>query len=210
MSVLFAEGGGAFGVPVEYAAGSGAQSLTAVDLDANGSQDVVVTNFQSDDIYVFINDGTGVFRAPVIYAACMTPVSVTAADLDGDGKPELAVANAGTLEGKQHNVAVFHNRGDGRLSPPSRYVLRSAPSSVAIADLNADGKPDLAVAGGNNGNVSLLLNRGDGTFAPAVEYAAGFAPHSITAADLDGDNIADLAVANYGDDVSVLLNSCLP
>ncbi|MEP7126450.1 MAG: VCBS repeat-containing protein, partial [Byssovorax sp.] len=91
----------------------------------------------------------------------------------------------------------------GLPGPPSSSV-GSQPNSVAAADLNGDGKTDLAVA--NTTNVSVLLNQGNGTFA-AINYAAGSNPTSVVAADLNGDGKADLAIANKGSgNVSVLLN----
>ena len=47
------------------------------------------------------------------------------------------------------------------------------PQSVAIGDLNGDGKPDLAVAIYNSNVVSVLLGNGDGTFAPRTDFATG-------------------------------------
>jgi hypothetical protein len=86
-----------------------------------------------------------------------------------------------------------------------------APHSVAAADLNGDGKPDLAVANRDADNVSVLLNNGDGTFAPGPGFPAGDDPYSVAAADLNGDGKPDLAVANAGaSTVSVLLNICPP
>lgn len=43
-----------------------------------------------------------------------------------------------------------------------------SPISVAIADLNGDGKPDLVVV--NSGGVSVLLGTGRGPFAAPVSY----------------------------------------
>ena len=83
--------------------------------------------------------------------------------------------------------------------------------SLAIGDLNGDGKPDLATANYHQyfPSVSVLLNRGDGGFRAAVDYEAGSEPYSAPAAialgDLNGDGKLDLATAN-GDTVSVLLN----
>jgi len=54
----------------------------------------------------------------------------------------------------------------------------SFPRSVAVADFNGDGKPDLAVAD-ESGNVSILLGNGDGTFQPAANYPAGTDPFSV-------------------------------
>jgi hypothetical protein len=77
---------------------------------------------------------------------------------------------------------------------------------LAIADLNGDGKPDLAAPNDAN-TVSVLLNRGDGRYAPRRHYATGHGPESLVIADLNGDGKPDLATANaYASAVSVLLN----
>jgi len=51
------------------------------------------------------------------------------------------------------------------------YLAGDAPYSVAIGDLNGDGKPDLAVASLLS-VTSVLLGNGDGTFQAAVNYGA--------------------------------------
>ena len=76
-----------------------------------------------------------------------------------------------------------------------------------MADLNGDGKADIAVGNTDDNTVSVLLNHGDGTFAPKVDYATSGSPTSLLAADLNGDGRADLAAGNSNDNsVSVLLN----
>src|SRR5206468_5832743 len=83
--------------------------------------------------------------------------------------------------------------------------------SVAIGDLNGDGKSDLAVANfaetyGNT--VSVLLGNGDGSFGPKSDYGTGSGPYSVASGDLNGDGKPDLAVANERSlTVSVLLGS---
>src|SRR6266550_3610876 len=75
--------------------------------------------------------------------------------------------------------------------------------SVAIADVNGDGKPDLFVANRfacescANGSVAVLLGNGDGTFQSAVTYDSG-APQTETLAvvDINGDTKLDLIVGN--------------
>jgi hypothetical protein len=77
---------------------------------------------------------------------------------------------------------------------------------VAIADLNADGKLDLAVANYNSNTVAVLLGNGNGTFGAKLDYATGLGPFSVAITDLNADGKLDLAVANYNSNtVSALL-----
>jgi hypothetical protein len=93
--------------------------------------------------------------------------------------------------------------------------------SVAVADVNGDGRPDVVVAnncassGCNNGVVSVLLGNGDGTFQTAVTYGSGGSyAISVSLADVNGDGRPDIVVANTNNcagcnngSVSVLLGN---
>jgi len=86
------------------------------------------------------------------------------------------------------------------------FEAGSAPFSVAIGDLNGDGKPDMAVANYSSRAVSVLLGRGDGRFAAKVDFLTGSFPRSVAIGDVSGDGKQDLAVANNdAGTVSVLL-----
>jgi hypothetical protein len=88
--------------------------------------------------------------------------------------------------------------GDGTFQAAVPYTSAS-PLSVAVADFNGDGIPDLAVANlSSSGTVSILLGKGDGTFHTARAYAAGVKTASVAIGDFNGDGIPDLAVANGG------------
>src|SRR5215471_15415300 len=80
------------------------------------------------------------------------------------------------------------------------------PYSVAVADLNGDGRQDLAIANSSDNSVSILLGRGDGTFSPRQDYSVGAAPHSVAIGDLNGDGWPDVVTANSATvTISVLL-----
>ena len=98
----------------------------------------------------------------------------------------------------------------------TNFAAGSSPNSVAAADVNGDGRPDLLVANNGSTNVSVLLNTtAPGatvpSFAAATNFAAGTGPASVAAADVNGDGRPDLLVANcISSTVSVLLNTTAP
>jgi hypothetical protein len=79
---------------------------------------------------------------------------------------------------------------------PRSYPAEPEPVSVAVGDLNADGKPDLATANNRAGTLSVLLNSGNGSLAAKVDYPAGSGPSSVAIGDVNGDGKADLVTGN--------------
>ena len=85
----------------------------------------------------------------------------------------MATANLRRLTGK---VSVLLNRGNGSFRAKRDYRTGRLPFSVAIGDLNGDGKPDLVTANQRANNVSVLMNRGDGSFQARLDFATGRGP----------------------------------
>jgi FG-GAP-like repeat len=162
------------------------------DLNGNGSPDLFT--LEAGRLSVFLNRGDGTFRPRSDYQAGPSPDASALADLNGDGRPDLVTANR-----ESGTVSVLLNRGDGSFGIPRDFSTGSGRSSgalptLAIADLNGDGKPDLVVGHGNV--VSVLLGNGDGSFQPKQDYGAGgLEVTSVAVADLNGDGKPDLVAA---------------
>jgi len=146
------------------------------------------------------------FLPPVIYSSGgLVATSVAVADLDGDRKPDLVVANCAVI-GSQDcsgggSIGVFLGDGDGTFQPATTYDSGGGNAeSVAVADVNGDGKLDLVVANEGSSTVGVLLGNGDGTFQSAIVFgSSGNYPVSIAVADVNGDGKPDLVVANLCD-----------
>jgi hypothetical protein len=105
-------------------------------------------------------------------------------------------------------VSVLLGNGDGTFQSAVNHAVGTAPFSVAVADVNRDGHPDLVVANEVSHTVSVLLGNGNGTFKAAKNFATGTGPFSVKVADVNGDGKPDLVTADfYGNTVSVLLGN---
>jgi hypothetical protein len=88
------------------------------------------------------------------------------------------------------------------------YTTGSAPRSLFAADLNNDGKLDLAVANSRSDSAGALLGAGDGTFGPGTTFAVSSRAYSIAVAYFNNDGNPDLVSVGFGSSsMSVLLGN---
>src|SRR5919109_916402 len=85
------------------------------------------------------------------------------------------------------------------------YALPGGGQSVAVADVNGDGAPDVVTANCGH-SVSVLLNRGHGALAARQDYRTADCPQTVALADLNGDGRPDIVAGGEDGIVSVLLN----
>ena len=202
-----------FAPAVAYGSGGlEALSTAAGDFNGDGKPDLVVLNGGSTTVGVLLGNGDGTFQAVVTYGSGgVYPQSVAVADVNGDGKPDLVVAG-GCGSSNCGNVGVLLGNGDGTFQAVVTYFSGAlSAESVAVADVNRDGKPDLVVANyclNSNvcagGAVGVLLGNGDGTFQAAVNYDSGGSwATSVAVADVNGDGKPDVVVTNIGSPATV-------
>ena len=213
VGVLLGNGDGTFQSAVSYPTGAqGGMWVAIADVNGDKKMDLLVAA-ASGAVGVLMGNGDGTFQPAVDYAAGGSQaISVTVADVNGDGKPDLLVANY--IPGG--SIGVLLGNGDGTFQPAVTYASGgNQPASIAVADVNSDGKLDMIVAN-LSFSVDVLLGNGDGTFQGALYYNSGGAyPDFVAAADLNADGLADIVAANMGGtnisvgegSVGVLLNN---
>jgi hypothetical protein len=218
VSILLGNSGGGFQGQVTYTVGNGPIAIAVGDFNGDGFLDLAVANSSDTTVSVLLGNGDGTFQPQTIFQAGHNPYSIAAGDFRGIGKLDLAVGNGNGNLGFMYQptgsgdntVSVLLNTSAGGVlsfTGQAIYATGSGPSSIAVADINGDGKADLAVSNGASGTVGVLLGVGDGTFQPQVTYPVGNGPDYVALADFNGDGYPDLAVASGSQTVSVLLNS---
>ena len=118
-------------------------------------------------------------------------VSTVVADINHDGIIDLVgVGPSGFQPGMVHSALGV---GDGTFHMKRAFPTGgSFSASVAVADFDADGHPDVATANTDSEDFSVLLGKGDGTFGPARTYIGERFIGRLQARDMNGDQILDL------------------
>ena len=90
---------------------------------------------------------------------------------------------------------------------PPVYPVGSDIRSVAAADFDGDGRPDLAVANADASSVTVLLKVGRGEPAIINTHAVGTFPLSVVTGDFTGDGKIDIISANNSSGTISLLRN---
>jgi hypothetical protein len=142
VDISLGNGDGSFATYKSIATGTGTtpESVAVADLDGDGNLDLVVACYGANAVGVLLGNGDGTFLPIELYGAGSGPISVTIADLNLDGIPDLVVTD---LTG--NGLSLFEGNGDGTFLPLPGYSTTSGsePAASVVADLNADGTPEI-------------------------------------------------------------------
>jgi hypothetical protein len=130
------------------------------------------------------------------------PQQILVTDLNGDKHTDLVVLDA-------NQPAWLKGATNATFEKPVNLPTGKI-TSLAVADVNEDGNPDLLFSYNQVNGVGVMLGKGDGTFATAVTYTpspvAGSVAWFVGTGFFNADNKLDMVVVNAskGNSVSVL------
>jgi hypothetical protein len=201
-SVFLNQGGGVFGKPVPYAAGSHPNYVAVADFNGDGKLDLVTANTADNTVSVLLGNGDGTFQSPLNSPVGLFPYSIAVGDFNHDGKLDVAIAGGSSGVGT-HQLWVLLGNGDGTFQVPLGNTMTDYQYFVVTGDFDGDGNLDLVA--GSSTDAWILLGNGDGTFQTPVLIGNGdVGPYgnSVAVGDINGDGKLDLAIANSNHQVN--------
>jgi CSLREA domain-containing protein len=199
ITVLRDFSGTSFASIANYKVGSQPSDVVIGDFDGLQGLDLAISNAGSDTITLMLGDGNGGFTASTIPSGGVSPIALTSGDFNDDNLTDLAIANYGNhpTGSDLGNVSILFNAGNASFATPVSYAAGFGPASIAVADLNADGREDLAVASLLSNSVSVLLAADGGAFeSTSRPIKVDTGPLQLLVADIDQDADQDLLVAS--------------
>jgi hypothetical protein len=209
MCIYLGYGNGSFASMMIYSTGNDSQprGISVGDFNNDGRLDIVVANYGTNNVGIFLGNGNGSFAAIMTFPVgnYANPRAVAVGDFNNDSRLDIVVANYGS-----NSAGILLGYGDGTFSIVNLYPTGddSGPYGITTGDFNKDTRLDIAVVLYYTGTVTVFIGNGDGTFGNNITLPIGptLDPCWVSAGDFNNDNRLDIATSNCNDDsVGILL-----
>ncbi|CAD5914344.1 FG-GAP-like repeat-containing protein [Planktothrix agardhii] len=185
--------------------GVSASSVAWADYNGDGKPDLLLTGWDGSDYIskLYKNTGSGFSEDTSVSLPGVSVGSVAWADYNGDGKQDFLLTgfdsySSETISNKISKL--YKNTGSGFIEDTRVSLPGVGRSSVAWADYNGDGKPDLLLTGEDNSynQISKLYkNTGSGFIEDTTVSLPGVGYSSVAWADYNGDGKQDFLLTGY-------------
>ena len=210
IQIYYGNGDGTFGMEMTQSTGAetSPMSILIADLNDDQQKDIVVANYASSDIAVFLGYCCEPFVSPTFLSTgeISNPRSIALGDLNNDQHIDIVVAKS-----NDDAIGIFLGHGDGTFTNQTNLSTGSGsyPVSIAIADINDDQLVDILVANYYREQIGIFLNSKNDQFLPMIPYPLDLSsrPSSITTHDIDGDQKLDIIVTDDGINSVFLLST---
>ena len=143
------------------------RSIAVADFNEDGLLDIVIANFATGDIFVFLNHGHNSFRNQLIHSSGRDsqPLSIAAGDFNNGLRLDIVVANY-----KGNGISIFLGDGNGTFLDPTIYLtnIDFRPRAVSVGDLNNDSWLDIVIAHQGTKSIGIFFGSGNGQFSSEV------------------------------------------
>ena len=177
------------------------QRIHQYDLNGNGYLDLLFCNSQNHSerppAYVYDDPLGHASRTELAAEGAWTG---TVADLNGDGYDDLVLGMWHNGIRPDLNAIIYYGAPDGMSERRQQQLPVPQCASVAAADFDGDGRPDLAFV--SQGSLRIFYQTELG-FEPHRFVDLDIAAEQLAAGDLDGDGYADLVVRTADGKVSI-------
>ena len=209
LTVLLGNGKGNFtnarGSPFPVEGIPHTHGIATGDFNKDGWLDLVTDSWGNDQVEILFGDSRHIFRIPgTFFKVGKRPYQrLRVADLNNDDADDIVTTNT---EGNNATILLSDGQGGFNEAPGSPFACGDNPFSISTGDINADGKPDLAVINspgsmaqgrGKNG-MTVLLGNGSGKFTTmkGSPFEAGQIPSRIAIGDINADGVNDIVTSD--------------